>query len=139
MTQQPRRPPTPDLSPLQGELQSQIMAVLWRLGPCNVEGVRAGLPARYRSAYTTVQTVLNRLSERGLLKRDLSGNSFLYCPRITEAEYLTHTIDHTLSGASGEARQAVLAQLVGNLDKGELSELQTLARDIAARRKGRKL
>jgi predicted transcriptional regulator len=48
-----------------GDLQAQIMTVLWRLESGTVEQVRSGLPARYRGAYTTVQTVLNRLAERG--------------------------------------------------------------------------
>lgn len=57
-------------TPIQGELQAQVMAALWRLGSGTVDQVRDALPARYRSAYTTVQTVLNRLAERGLLDRE---------------------------------------------------------------------
>ncbi len=48
-----------DPSPIQGELQAQIMSALWRLEAGTVEQVRSALPTRYRSAYTTVQTVLN--------------------------------------------------------------------------------
>lgn len=110
------------------------MNALWRLGDGTVPQVRAALPARYRSAYTTVQTVLNRLAERGLLKRTKSGKQIVYTPGLTEAAYLSRSIESTLAGASTEARQAVLASLVGQLDKAELSELQALAKDIAGRR-----
>ncbi|MHB1568377.1 MAG: BlaI/MecI/CopY family transcriptional regulator [Solirubrobacteraceae bacterium] len=123
-----------DVRPLQGELQSQIMPVLWRLGEGTVEQVRAALPARYRSAYTTVQTVLNRLAERGLLTRARQGNAIVYKPRISEAEYLSQSIDQAFAGASTEARQAVLARLVGGLDGGELARLRRLAKQVRRKR-----
>ncbi len=94
-----------------------------------------GLPPRYRGAYTTVQTVLNRLVERGLLTRERRGRAMLYRPAFTEAEYVSQTIEGTLAGASHAARQTVLAQLIGGLESGELSELRRLARTIDARRK----
>jgi len=113
------------------------MSALWRLGEGTVPQVRGALPARYRSAYTTVQTVLNRLAERGLLDRTKQGKRVLYSPLLTEAEYLSRSIETTLAGASTEARQVVLANLVGGLDKAELSDLQELAREIAGKRRKR--
>lgn len=123
-----------DPTAIQGELQAQIMNALWRLGDGTVPQVRAALPARYRSAYTTVQTVLNRLAERGLLARAKSGKQIVYTPQLSEAGYISRSIETTLAGASTAARQAVLANLVGQLDTNELSELQALANEIAGRR-----
>ena len=53
-----------DVTPLQGELQTQIMAAIWRLDEGTVEQVRQALPSHHQGAYNTVQTVLNRLAER---------------------------------------------------------------------------
>ena len=108
------------------------MAVLWRLESATVEEVRSTLPERYRSAYTTVQTVLNRLAGRGLLSRERRGNAIVYRPRLSEAEYLSRSIERSLAGASREARQVVLAQLVGSLDTGQLRELRQLARRLVS-------
>jgi predicted transcriptional regulator len=127
----------PDVTPIQGELQTQVMAALWRLGAGTVEQVRSALPARYRGAYTTVQTVLNRLAERGLLQREREGRGIVYRPAVSEAEYLSGTIRHTLAGASSDARQAALANLIGGLDEDELSQLQELAKEAGAQRKRR--
>lgn len=113
------------------------MSALWRLGEGTVPQVRAALPARHRSAYTTVQTVLNRLAGRGLLTRTKAGKQIIYTPGLSEAGYISRSIETTLAGASTEARQAVLANLVGQLDKSELSELQALAREISGRRSKR--
>ena len=127
----------PDEKHLSGELQTQLMSALWRLGAGTVEQVRSELPSRYRGAYTTVQTVLNRLAERGLLSRHKIGNAIEYRPEISEADYLSRSIAQTLSGASSGARQAALARLIANLDHDELSELQRLAGDVDVQRKGR--
>ncbi len=126
-----------DASPIQGELQAQIMPIIWRLESGSVEQVRRALPARYRGAYTTVQTVLNRLAERGLLERERSGNLIVYRPRMTEADYFSRSIESTLASASSQARRAVLAQLIGGLDASELSELQALGREVQGKRRGR--
>jgi predicted transcriptional regulator len=128
-------PPVIDRSGITGDLQTQIMAVLWRLGSGTVEEVRTALPTRYRSAYNTVQTVLTRLHERRLLDRDRQGRGYVYRPAVTEAEYLSQTIGRTLSNASTQARQAVLAELLGGLDAEELDELQQLAKEAGAQRR----
>src|SRR5918992_3878686 len=119
-----------DMAPIAGELQLQVMAAVWRLGRGTVEQIRMELPARYRGAYNTIQTVLNRLAERGLLSRHKTGNAIEYRPRLSEAEYLSRSIAHTLAGASTDARQAVLAQLIGDLDDQEVDDLRRLADEI---------
>jgi len=124
----------PDHAPLQGELQVQIMAALWRIEAGTVEEVRTALPGRYRSAYNTVQTVLNRLSERGLLKRQRRGTAYSYRPTLSEAEYVTRSIRHALAAASSDARETALAQLIGSLEEAELAELQARAKEVARRR-----
>lgn len=111
------------------------MAVLWRIDNGTVEQVRSALPSRYRSGYTTVQTVLNRLADRGLLSRERSGSAFVYTPTISEAQYLSRSIQHTLAGASADARQTALAALIGELDREELSDLQNLADEVSRRAK----
>lgn len=127
-----------DLAPIQGELQTQIMALLWRLQAGTVEEVRGALPSRYRGAYTTVQTVLNRLTDRGLLARERSGQAFVYSPKISEAQYLSRTIRHTLAAATPEARQTALAQLISGLNDDERADLQRLTDEVDAARKGRR-
>lgn len=123
---------------IQGELQLQLMSAMWRLQEGTVEQIRQAVPARYQSAYTTVQTVLNRLAERGMLTRQRRGNTIVYAPAISEDEYVAQTVESALSSATPGARDAVLARLIGGLEKDELSELRKLAKDIDAKRKPRK-
>jgi predicted transcriptional regulator len=124
----------PETAPLQGELQIQIMAALWRIESGTVEEVRMAMPARYRSAYNTVQTVLNRLSDRGLLRRQRNGAAFVYRPVLSEGEYLARSIRQSLAGASSDARETALAQLIGDLKERELAALQERAKQLERRR-----
>ncbi len=123
-----------ELTPIQGDLQTQVMSALWRLGAGTVEQVRSELPSRYRGAYNTVQTVLNRLAERGLLEREREGRGYVYKPRLSEADYLSGTIRHTLAGASIDARRAALASIIGGLGPGELGRIADLAQNASAKR-----
>jgi predicted transcriptional regulator len=111
------------------------MAAVWKLGEAKVDDVRDRQPASRRSAYTTLQTVMNRLVERGLLVRERRGNAFVYRPCYEEAEYLTQTIGERLAGASPEARRAALVGLVGTLDADDLDEVARYANRIRRARK----
>lgn len=114
--------------PIQGDLQAQIMSVMWRLEAATVEQVRAALPPRYRGAYTTIQTVLNRLAERQLLSRHKLGNAIEYRAAISEADHLSQVIAQRLNAASSDARQTALARILGQLSADELSALRRRAR-----------
>jgi predicted transcriptional regulator len=123
-----------ELKPVQGDLQVQVMSALWRLGNGTVEQVRAALPVRYRGAYNTIQTVLNRLSDRGLVVREKRSVAIEYRPALTEADYLSRTIEQALAGASLGTRQTVLARLIDRLREDELEQVQRLARTVAQKR-----
>jgi predicted transcriptional regulator len=119
---------------LRGDLQAEIMSVVWSLGEASVEDVRAQQPVRRRAAYTTVQTVMNRLAGRGLLRRKRRGRAFVYTAALQEPEYLAKTIGQRLAGASRETRQAALVTLVDGLDPQDLSELARYTAEIRRQR-----
>ena len=111
------------------------MATVWRLGEAKVEDVREAQPTHERSAYTTLQTVMNRLVERGLLTRERDGNAYVYRPQYEEAEYLTQTIGDRLADASPDARRAALVNLVRQLEETDLDEIARYANRVRRARK----
>lgn len=122
---------------IQGELQSQIMSALWKIDHGTVEQVRSALPPRYQSAYTTVQTVLNRLATRGMLVRKKVGNAMVYRPAFSEAEFVSRAVEQALATASAEARSAVLARLIGDLSDDSVEALRQRADAISKKRSKR--
>ena len=123
-------PPKNDKLDFRGDLQNEIMALIWRLGEATVEDVRSNQPAHKQAAYTTVQTVMTRLFERGLLARERRGQAFVYSPKIDEASYLARSISRRLAEASPAARRDALVSLVGDLDAAELDEVARYANRI---------
>jgi predicted transcriptional regulator len=116
---------------VRGDLQAEIMAIVWRLGEARVDDVRDQQPARQRSAYNTIQTVMNRLVERGLLERERHGHAFHYRARMSEEEYLARTIGDRLADASPTARRAALLKLVDSLEPSELEDVARQAERVA--------
>lgn len=108
---------------LRGDLQSEVMKLVWQLGEATVDDVRNEQPVARRPAYNTVQTVMNRLTERGLLKRRRSGRAYVYRPSYPEPEFLARAMRDRLARTSRETRQAALLNLIEGLDGEDLAEL----------------
>ena len=106
---------------LQGEVQLEVMKAVWRTGGGSVDDIRRAMPARYRGAYTTTQTVLNRLAERGLLRRTPGEAArgptarITYRPAIREEDYFEQSLEQALAGASLEARRVAVTRLAGRI------------------------
>jgi predicted transcriptional regulator len=128
-----RRRQAPDFT---GDLQAEVMAAVWKLGEAKVEDVRSLQPPRRRSAYTTIQTVMNRLVDRGLLTRRRKGNAYAYRARYEEADYLTRSIGGRLRRVAPETRQEVLLNLVGELGEEDAEVLARYAERVRQAREG---
>ena len=51
------------------KFELQLLEKLWNLGPSSVREIQESLPEEHRPAYTTVQTMIYRLEEKGAVKR----------------------------------------------------------------------
>jgi predicted transcriptional regulator len=71
-------------------LELDIMQVLWREGPSNVQAVHANLESDL--AFTTVQTVLNILYQKGRVQRTLKGRAYEYCPADSKESVLGQAV-----------------------------------------------
>jgi predicted transcriptional regulator len=63
-------------------LEMACLNALWELGEGNVEEVRVVVSRARPLAYTTVLTLLDRLSRRGAVSRRKEGRGFRYQPSI---------------------------------------------------------
>jgi len=67
-------------------LELQCLSALWSLGEANVQAVRDLLAPSKPLAYTTVMTMLDRLTRKEVLSRRKVGRSFVYKPEVTRDE-----------------------------------------------------
>ena len=68
------------LEVLLGPTEAKLMEIAWRESELTVKQTLFELGPDNTSAYTTVMTVLNRLSDKGLLERHREGRNFIYRP-----------------------------------------------------------
>lgn len=111
-------------SPGLGSLEAKIMRAMWaHPGPqLQVRDVLGLLDDDL--AYTTVMTVMNRLHEKGLLRRQRQGRAWSYRPAMSREAYAAATMAEALSVA--ENRTAALLHFVADLDGNEAAALRRL-------------
>ena len=110
------------------KFELEIMHVLWEIGNGSVREVQEQLPEKRRPAYTTVQTIVRRLEEKGAVRRVKKiGNAFIFEPIVSRRSAHHKLITELLELFGGSARplMAHLAE-TGKLSLGDLRELENL-------------
>ena len=119
--------------PVLGELEAEVMGIVWRSAPVTVKDVAARL-SRER-AYNTVQTTLDRLYRKSLLSREKESHAFVYTPRIDRAEYHRQLLASVVGDLLPQDREPVLAAFVEMAGDADLQNLERLESLIRAKRK----
>lgn len=94
------------------DLELECMKVLWRYPGASVVQVRAGLPRPL--AYTTVMTVLDRMSSKGLVERRKHGRAYLYNAAL-DLETARHSAVSRLAARFFDGDPAALARYAARL------------------------
>jgi predicted transcriptional regulator len=99
-----RRPAPPrDIPP---PLELECLKTLWKIGEANVKDVRDDLAASRSLAYTTVMTLLDRLTRKGAAARRKVGRQFLYSavlPReVVRRAAVKELVDVLFDGSEAE-------------------------------------
>jgi predicted transcriptional regulator len=116
-----------------GNLEREVMEVVWQGGDRTVKDVQAQLPRAV--AYTTVMTTLDRLFKKGFVSRDRSGRAFVYRAERTREQTEAALASGMMSGLfSSPAAMPMLSNLVdavGSQDGGAdlLDALEQMVRD----------
>ena len=104
----------------------QLLERLWDLGPSSVREIRESLPEQDRPAYTTVQTMIYRLEEKGVLRRVKKiGNAHVFQATVTRKAVHRRLIGDLLKVLGGSATP-VVSHLVdtGKLTLADVKELE---------------
>jgi len=110
-----------------GSLEQAVMAALWRHGPNTVRGVLSHVRGHRFVAYTTIMTVMNRLSDHGLLHRRLSSRgAFVYTPTHSQADHHIAATKASIAHLVEEYGDVALIQFMAILDRVPENKLQRL-------------
>jgi predicted transcriptional regulator len=112
----------------------EIMQYLWDLGEAAVREIQEAIPAAKRPAYTTVQTIVSRLEEKGAVRRTRKiGNAHLFEPVVSRTRAYQRLIEELLD-VFGGSPEPLVSHLV---DSGKLT-LEDLKAAEERMRKGKR-
>ena len=104
----------------------ELLGALWGLGSASIREIQQSLPEDRRPEYTTVQTIIYRLEEKGAVERVKKiGNAHIFRPLVNRKTTLGTLIDDFMEtfGGSPEALVAHLFES-GRLSLRDLRELE---------------
>ena len=117
-----------------GDLERDVMQLLWAGGPMTSEAVRERLPRKLKES--TVRTVLRRLEDKGFVTHSVEGRTYVFEAleprRDVAARAVRRIIDWLCDGSLEEV-------LIGMADKNMLdsARLRVLADEIAGAKRRR--
>jgi predicted transcriptional regulator len=99
-----------------GEAELEVLKVLWDHGPGTVRAVNALLRRQgRRCAYTTVQTVLQRLEGKGFVRSDKGGKAHVFEAAVSRDRLLSRRLrDLADQLCDGTASPLLLALVEGS-------------------------
>lgn len=111
--------------------EEQVMLILWEMKEGLVKDVIDKMEPP-KPAYNTVSTVIRVLEGKGFIDHKAIGNTYIYFPIISEAEYKHFAFDKVMNNYFENNYQSLVSFLVKekNMDMEELDELITLAEKL---------
>jgi predicted transcriptional regulator len=134
--------PFPEYRPKQlslGPLEAEILQIIWELGTATVKDVHDRIlsdPER-DLAYTSVTTVLNRLTNKGWLVCNKQARSFTWQAAVSQSEARAIHAYEQLNQFLAVTNPDVVAAFADSLDQTSVEQLDAIAQRLKALRKAR--
>jgi predicted transcriptional regulator len=123
-----------------GKLELKVMDLFWKNGAQTVREIQEQLfPEKSRPAYTTVQTVVNRLEAKGALTRTRKlGNAHVFEATVSRNAVQRRLVDDFLALFGGRM-QPLMAHLVesGRLTLDDVQDAEKKLQELA-KKKGKR-
>lgn len=134
--------PLPDYRPKQlsvGPLESEILSIVWELGSVTVKDVHDRILAdpNRELAYTSVTTVLRRLTEKGWLTCNKQEKAFYWQPLLTKKQADMIKAHDQLQRFLAVGNPDVVAAFADSLDQAASEQIEAIAKRIQAARQAR--
>ena len=134
--------PLPDYRPKQmslGPLEAEILSIIWELSSVTVKDVHDRILAdpNRELAYTSVTTVLRRLTEKGWLACDKHSRAFYWRPLLTKQQADIIKAHDQLQRFLAVGNPDVIAAFADSLDQSASDQIEAIAKRIQAAREAR--
>ena len=125
------------LAKVLGDLEARVMSAVWALGrPSPARAVHERVTREHNVAIHTVITVLNKLVEKGLLRREKRDDLLHFEATLDEEEFRAQASRQVVEGILSFGPDAVTASFIDVLAERDPAQLAELARLIERRMQG---
>lgn len=114
-----------------GPLEAKIMEIMWATEQSTIRDVQTILNNEESLSFNTVMTVMNRLLEKGLLRKSSEkggrGRTTLFEPVQTKEQFLSEQTKEVTQGLIREFGELVVGHMIDALDEADpklISKLQ---------------
>ncbi|MDR3752515.1 MAG: BlaI/MecI/CopY family transcriptional regulator [Terracidiphilus sp.] len=116
-----------------GELERDILSIVWRLGAVTAEQVREELDRPLKDS--TVRTVLRRLEEKGYLAHSVDNRTFLYSSAESRQRVASRAVKRIVDWFCEGSVEELLVGMVDSkvLDRAELQRLAARIAEVRQR------
>ncbi len=121
-----------------GELEADIMEIIWKLKEASGRQVYDELKQKRDIAYTTIMTVIGRLTKKGILKRTQINSVYLFKPVLSKNDFTSNSVKQIMKKLLNDFSIPAMNHFVDFLDDEDPDKIEELARIIEARRKQKK-
>lgn len=131
------RPDRPGIRKVFGDLEADIMELIWARPAdqgTTVRDVFEILYERRRIAYTTVMNTMTRLVRKNLLRVEKDGQAYIYYPTLTQEEFVARFVGRILEDLLVSFAGPTLAGLEALSDPQAAARARQLLAEIARRR-----
>ena len=92
--------------------EMEVARVLWELGSASVRQVHESLPADRDIDFTTVQTYLRRLEQKGYARAKLDGRVRIYATRVKPRTVIRETVEDLIARLFGGEAMPLMSYLI---------------------------
>ncbi len=112
------------------------MDYVWTNGPCSSEACREALASSRPMKDSTIRTVFRRLEEKGYLRHEIQGRTFIYTASDARQNVAVRAVKSIIDRFCGGSAEQLVLGMVNNavLDR---KQLERLARKIAEKKDGK--
>ena len=108
--------------------EMEVARILWDLRSATVREVFETFPADRGIDFSTVQTYLRRLEQKGYARAKLQGRTRVYSPRVKPRTVIRETLDDLIDRLFGGETLPLMRHLIeeGKITGEELAELREM-------------
>lgn len=125
------------LNKVLGSLESDVMDIIWRKD-CEVcvRDIFEDLASRREIAYTTVMTIMGRLSDKKILNKRKEGNVSFFVPAMTRDEFTQNVVGNVVDSLLEDFADVTLSHFLTRVKRDDRETIEKLEQLLAAYKEG---